>query len=179
MYLSSNKMFIYDLENYSKIEFDTSRTGDNYNKIFKNTNYMSDDGKWFFDRVGEDLSIMSYIYEIVDKENNVVFGRFPTKSRNFQAFEGDLENGRLLTYDLRYGLEIIDLKGNSLYSLQDDSFKYIRDAVFHKGKVYAAGITTESSELGKKDYIEIIQWDYKNDSVIKKYYPCDSPELEM
>ena len=140
---------------------------------------MSDDGKWFFDRVGEDLSIMSYIFEIVDKENNVVYGRFPTKSRNFQAFEGDLENGRLLTYDLRYGLEIIDLKGNSLYSLQDDSFKYIRDAAFHNGKVYAAGITTESSSFGKKDYIEIIQWDYKNDSVIKKYYPCDSPELEM
>ena len=52
-------------------------------------------------------------------------------------------------------------------------------AVFHKDKVYAAGLTTKEGPFGKKDYIEIIQWDYKNDSVIKKYYPCDSPELEM
>ncbi len=100
-----------------------------------------------------------------------------SRFRNVKDFE--LSQELVLGYRSSIGLEIFGLKGNFLYSLDKEWLKNVSRAVFHNDKVYAAGLTTKEGPLGKKDYIEIIQWDYKNDSVIKKYYPCDSPELEM
>ena len=179
LYLLDNKMFIYDIDELDTYEYLDSNLGNINSEKFEHSNFMADNGKWFFDHVADDIDTMSFVFELVDKENSTVLSEFITKSDNFQDFNNKLENGRLLTYDHRYGLEIIDLKGNSLYSLQDESLKYASKAVMHNGKVYAAGITTKNSRFGKKDHIIILQWDYKNDSVIKKYYPCDSPEPEM
>ena len=179
LYLHDNKMFIYDTHKYEYHEFLDNNLNNVYSSKFENTKYMAENGKWFFEHIADDVDTMSFVFQLVDKKEDLVLSKFISKSNNFQDFNNKLEGGKLLTYDHRYGLEIIDLKGNSLYSLQDESLKYTSRAVLHEDKVYAAGITTRDSPLGKKEYIEIIQWDYKNDSVIKKYYPCDSPELEM
>ena len=178
-YSINNKGIFYDILRKKTREYRPVVPLKSLSQHFKNTLYMSEDGRWFFDQIGEKIEASSFIFELVDKENDVVISKFLSKSRNFQDFNNKIRDGKILTYNSRNGLEIIDIKGISLYSLSDDSLRTINRAVLHEDKVYAAGITTRDSPLGKKEYIEIIQWDYKNDSVIKKYYPCDSPELEM
>ena len=178
-YIKDNQVFEYNVAKEVISEFTSEYFGKNFIQQFDNTSYVANNGKWFFDRVGEDLKTLSYQYELVDKKNNVQLRRFLSKYRNFQDFNNSLENSKILGFSPNIGLEILDLEGKSLYFLQNETIKLISRAVLHEDKVYAAGITTRETPLGKKEYIEIIQWDYKNDSVIKKYYPCDSPELEM
>ena len=178
-YILDNRLFVYHLQNKDSQKRTSELASKNSVQKFENSKYIANNGVWFLNRVGEDSITLSYKYELFDLEKDSVISRFLSKYRNFQDFRHSNPVSMLLAYSPHLGLEIIDIKGNKLYKLQDKSLSIVERAVFHKDKVYAAGITTKEGPLGKKDYIEIIQWDYKNDSVIKKYYPCDSPELEM
>ena len=139
---------------------------------------MANNGEWFFVRQEDDVANKQYQFALVNKKTGVELARFFTKSKRFKDFNTKIEGGKLLTYNLNEGLDIIDLEGNVLYSIQDDSFNYIINAVMDDDKVYAAGIKWPEKEFDPV-YLEILEWDYKNDTLRRKYFPCDSPDLEM
>ena len=175
-YTRENQIFIYDIDEQSTRELRPKDLQENFSEQFESTNYIISNN-WFIDLSLTGNKLTPYKLDIINKETSQIAGSIISKFRIVKDL--DLSLGLVLAYRSSLGFEIFDLEGNSLYSLGRERSEGISRAVLHEDKVYAAGITTRDTPLGKKEYIEIIQWDYKNDSVIKKYYPCDSPELEM
>ena len=177
VYSVDNKIFIYDPIMNMRKKLLISNNYLNILEYFKNVYYLYNDSKTFleYNKHGSNKNYVEFLK--VNKETNEITGRILSKFRTFWDYHD--KDDLILAYKNNVGLEILNGEGSSLYVSHEKSLIDIRKALFNEDKVYAAGITTRDTPLGKKEYIEIIQWDYKNDSVIKKYYPCDSPELEM
>ncbi len=175
-YIINNQVFIYDIEKGENLELQSNVNKESFFEQFDSTKYFIGDN-WFVDFSLTDNKLTPYKLSVINKKTGQVNGNILSKFRIVK----DLSFSRKLALVFRssIGFKIYNFEGNELYSLGNEWTKNISRAVLHEDKVYAAGITTRDTPFGKKDYIEIIQWDYKNDSVIKKYYPCDSPELEM
>jgi hypothetical protein len=184
-HITNKRMFIFDVDTFETKELVSDIYKENFFEQFAHTRYLSNDGNLFFDYSYNDprlpqqngVEYKPYKFTIINKKTNEVAGILESKFRVIKALNEN--NKMVLVKDSSLGFEIVDINGNSLYALHDKSLSLFHDAVMHDDKVYAAGLSKYTGEFMETRYIEFLVWDYKNNIIIRKRFPCDKANLDV
>ena len=183
-YIADKRMFIFDVDTFeTKEEIVSDFLKEKFSKAYAKP--LSNDGNLFICHTyngpqsaqQNGAEYQPYKFTIIDKKTNEVVGGFDSKMTSVLDFNE--KNKMILLGGSSLGYEIVDINGNALYALNDKSLSFPARAVMHNDKVYAAKLSDTTGEFVDPSYIEFLVWDYKNNTVVGKRFPCDKANLDV